>query len=389
MLLLLLGACITESDQVYRSTNADGRLIYYQKASVNELDMKNHAINEVLVSDTLSAFIYQATHISVESNLVESNLQELSSKKLIINHLDTSPISMANIEDWNFAPTDPWILKLHFDNDIFNNTDYYYTNGAQISLVTPMANQSPLNLIFPKSRNNHLDLKGFSITQNIYTPTNPDVSEVMTGDRPFSSYLTIGQFRESYDLTRRISFKSSLDMGVMGPAAMGDYVQSSIHEINPVGWRNQIQNDFVLNYHLQVEKGLISNPAFELNVMAKMDVGTLYNRASAGLDMRLGSFTPVYRGTVWNNGPFQYWFSLKGELSGVAYDATLQGGLFNEKNPYTIPAHDINRLVVKASIGFAAYYKNYGLEFENFYWSPEFNGAYDFRYGRLSIIAKF
>ncbi len=370
-----------------RSVDVD-RMDKPDRAVVQKLANKLQTELQTDTSEISMAFSYEATHSAYAAKEVTLQLVELESRKSKLDQLPETHQAIYYEGDFKHENA-VRILKVHFDNDIFNNTDYYFTNGAQISLITPLAKRTPLIHILPKLRNRQVDIGGFSITQNIYTPTNPDVSDVMDGDRPFSSYLTLGQFRESYNFSRNLSIKSSLNIGVLGPAALGDYVQSSIHEIEPIGWDNQIQNSLVLNYHLQIEKGLFSNPNLEVNLVGKADIGTLYNRGGGGLNIRLGSFTPVYWGSLHKEGPLQYWFSIKGELSAVAYDATLQGGLLNPNNPYTIAAADINRLVAKASIGFAVYYNNYGFEFENFYWSPEFEGAYDFRYGRLSFVAKF
>ena len=284
--------------------------------------------------------------------------------------------------------------KESFDNDIFNNTDYYYTNGVNIELINPLAESSPLSQVLLGIKNNNLDLYGFSIMQNIYTPTNPDIEEISVGDRPFSAFLTIGQFRESYNLSSRLSIKSSLNFGVIGPASMGGLVQSSIHNIEPIGWNNQIKNNVVIDYSFHLEKGILSTPHFEFNVTAGGNIGTIFNNINGGFYTRIGNFTPVVKGNFLNsnynldNNKLQFWFFLSGKTNIVFYDATLQGGLFSNTNSYTINSKDINRSVINLSIGVAAYYKNIGMEIQNFYLSPEFKNAYDFRWGRIKLIFK-
>ena len=138
------------------------------------------------------------------------------------------------------AEVNPVILRVIFDNDIFDNTDYYYTNGVRFELVLPFAGQSPVNKILLGIKSSDFGFSGFSVTQNIYTPVNPETTEIDYGDRPFAAYLTIGQFRETYQLKRKLQIKSALDLGVMGPSSMGETVQSSIHYLEPTGWEYQV-----------------------------------------------------------------------------------------------------------------------------------------------------
>jgi len=289
----------------------------------------------------------------------------------------------------------PVMVNIIFDNDIFNNTDYYYTNGARIELVFPAATSSPVNKVLPGLKTNDIDVSGFSLTQNIYTPVNPESTEIVYGDRPFAAYLTVGQFRESYHLKKRLQIKSALDLGVMGPMSLGEQVQSTVHELEPSGWKYQVQNSFLINYYVGIEKGLYSSSNLELNAVGHLNVGSLYDKLGAGLRFRVGSFLPVYRGPMTiccdraKKGQLQYWFFMSGKADFIAYDATLQGSMFNDQSPYVISSNELNRVVYQGSVGVALYYDNLGVELENFYLSPEFEGAHHFKYGRIKLVANF
>jgi len=180
----------------------------------------------------------------------------------------------------------------------------------------------------------------------------------------------------------------------MGPSSMGETVQSSIHYLEPTGWEYQVQNSFLINYYINIEKGLYSSPWLEINAVGQANVGTLYNRLGGGLSFRLGSFMPVYRGPATSvnytgTKQWQYWFFMSGTTDFVAYDATLQGGLFNNKSPYVIADNELNRMIFKASAGLAVYYYRFGVELENFYYTPEFEEARHFMYGRIKLVANF
>lgn len=346
-----------DTDKItYTDSSPDTSLLYKSKISHNVGELVNHSISEI---DLLTTKIPQEI---INFNITNQNE--------IYNH-------QKNITTFDVT----------FDNDIFNNTDYYYTNGVKIDLVATIAMQSPLSKLLIGLPESNINLYGFSINQNIYTPVNPDIVEVSIGDRPFSAFLTIGQFRESYNVKKNLSIKSSVNFGVLGPASMGGLVQSSIHNIEPLGWENQIKNTFVFDYSVKLQKGIISTPKVELNITAGGNIGTIFNKINTGLYFRTGSFIPVLKGIKTNNNAFQYWFFVTGETNLVFYDATLQGGLFKKNNNiYTIQKSDLNRFVIKLSVGLAVYYKKIGVELQNFYLSPEFKNAYDFRWGRIKLV---
>lgn len=376
-----------------KETNTDS---YYKRQSnrVSIIDQKkaNSLTHTNSTSDT--SLLYQAKLTTNVGNLVNHSMNEIVPLTTNVPQ-KKSHFNITDIGDFQHIDKLPTLISIVFDNDIFDNTDYYYTNGVNIRLITPLAKQSPLSGLLVGLSKSQINLYGFSIKQNIYTPVNPDIAEISAGDRPFSAFLTMGQFRESYKLQKNISVKSSINFGVLGPASMGSMVQSSIHNIEPIGWNNQIQNNIVFDYSLKLEKGIISTPHFELNVTAGGNLGTLFNKLNSGLYFRTGSFIPVFRGPATIFGPttkkstLQYWFFVSGETNMVFYDATLQGGIFNKSNPYIIQSEDINRFVVNISVGFAMYYKKVGIELQNFYLSPEFKNAYDFRWGRIKLIFQF
>jgi len=250
--------------------------------------------------------------------LVHNELNAIASRdRSTVEHKITSPSSPAVVSSPEFKRTQ-WIFRILFDNDIFANTDYYYTNGARIELVFPFAYHSPINNVLAGFREPDIGFGGFSITQNIYTPINPEATGIEYGDRPFAGYMTLGQFRESYSLRRRIYMKSALDLGVLGPASLGETVQSTVHYLEPTGWAYQIQNSFVINYYFHIEKNFLSSPYFELGAVGEAQAGTLYDKIGGGLNFRVGHFMPVYKGPLTaccissGKREWQYWFFMTG-----------------------------------------------------------------------------
>ncbi len=295
IVILIISASCTESNKL--TNNRTESNVNKVRGNEQILTIKKLTTRSLIGIDIKqdTSFIYTA---KVVNDIGDRVMLEMS--EIVMN---PSSVPLKNPEfHVNYLNTDyvvegsPIILKLVFDNDIFNNTDYYYTNGVYMELVAPIAKRSPISKLLVGDPESQINMYGFSLKQNIYTPTNPDIEEISIDDRPFSAFLTIGHFREGYNLQKNTSIKSSINFGVLGPASMGGVVQSSIHNIEPVGWNNQINNSIVIDYSVKLEKGIISTPNLEFNLMAGGNLGTVFNNISSGLYLRAGSFIPVFRG---------------------------------------------------------------------------------------------
>ncbi len=381
-IFVMLKSC-SNSDNINQKPNINNELLKPSQQSV--IDKKT--TSTLSETDNSKEFPYSSSFSKSVGDIVNLDMSKLKSRTSPIENKisgETSRISRSyhNIDNSiSFR-----YLSVNFDNDIFNNTDYYYTNGVNISLVSPFARSMPISKILLGIKSADINYFGLSLKQNIYTPINPEKPEISLGDRPFSAFLTFGNFRHSYDYFRLLSLKSEFNIGIIGPASLGGVVQSSIHKFEPIGWENQINNSLAINYEIEIEKGIFSNPHFEINGIAGAKMGTVFNKLFGGLYLRFGSFSPVYRGI--SNKSFQYWIFIEGKSNLVFYDATLQGGMFSSNNKYTLSRSDINTHVFNASIGLAVFYNNIGLELHNFYMTPEFKSAYDFRWGRVKLIFK-
>jgi len=287
---------------------------------------------------------------------------------------------------------------VNFDNDIFSNTDYYYTNGIRFELVTPVFASSPFAWPMLPYNKYSMNYHGMIAVQNMYTPTNPDTVHVMDGDRPFAAYLYLGHTKNTLSAERHYRQYSELILGLMGPGSLGGYVQGQIHNIEPVGWENQIQNDLVLNYNALVEMGVFNLPHFDLNAFAEAQLGTLYDNMGAGMRLRTGHLNPYFSmpGLAMTGSAegkdalnLQFGFLAGTKVRFVGYDATLQGGLFNPNNKYTIPASDVERIVLQANAGVYFAFRQLSLTYEHFYITPEFRKGRHHQWGHINIMYCF
>lgn len=271
------------------------------------------------------------------------------------------------------------LFSITFANDIFNNTDHYYTNGIRFDLIHPGIKKSPLSFLLIPNDHGNIVAYGATFMQNMYTPLNPDLEEIVSGDRPFSSYLMIGQYKISINPRTKIRTRSGINLGVIGSAAMGGFVQKAIHNIEPRGWIHQIKNDLLVSYYAEFEKALITSGNFTFDGIGGFEAGTLYDKLTLGVSARFGNYRMIEKGSKMqkelNFNRFRYSFFVRAITDMVGYDATLQGGVFNRRSTNTLDKSQISDFVFHASAGFSVSYAKFSLTLEQNYLSPEFRSA--------------
>jgi lipid A 3-O-deacylase len=292
-------------------------------------------------------------------------------------------------------------LFIQLDNDIFNYTDRFYTNGIRIDFISPIFNYNPINFLMIPYWNKSINYYGIRGVQNIYTPSTTLSDSIKPGDRPYAGYLFLGSFKISNDPLKKVRFTRELQLGVIGPSSLGGALQISFHSSTPqnhkpIGWEYQIQDDFLLNYRVSLEKGIVSTKAFEVNMQTEGILGTVYTYLQGGFYIRTGRFNPYFSELFFSkrsvnkkrnakNIQAYIFFNTNGRL--WAYNATLEGGMFNKNSPYTIPSSQINRLIFEGSAGIAFSYGGFELRGEQFLLSPEFQNGWWHKW--LSIRLSF
>jgi lipid A 3-O-deacylase len=280
-------------------------------------------------------------------------------------------------------------IKINFDNDIFDNTDRYFTNGIRFDFISPVMRQSPLSYLMVPYWGHGINYYGISICQNMYTPSTTKLGGILYGDRPYAASLFIEGFKITNDRKKKFRQTTGIDLGVIGPSSYGDFVQKSFHNSvptnnEPLGWENQIQDDLVLNYNLSYEKGIFGSRHLELNLNATGALGTLYTNAGGGFLLRAGRMNPYFDSYGFSRmmvdkargySRFQVFGFLTSTVKLVGYDATLQGGMFNKSSVYTLPAGEISSVTYQASLGLTLAYAGFRFDLEQFVLSPEFHGC--------------
>lgn len=245
-------------------------------------------------------------------------------------------------------------FSLVSDNDLFISyvNDRYYSSG-----------------LFFKYRyiNENYQGKGkkinhWSLEHKIFTPFKSIVIDKSQHDRPFAAllYVTKGNLLAQKNSIRQHEFQ----LGIMGPGAIGKEFQTWIHSIygfeEPIGWRYQIENSLAINYLWGITKkiGKKYRKYSDSFYSYGFSVGTIHTNAQISLGGRIGfkslasmnesmAFgTHLSNNTKRNIESFLLW---KISHQFVLYDATLQGGLFENESPVTFQP---NRVRFSAELGY-------------------------------------
>ncbi len=294
----------------------------------------------------------------------------------------------------NFEKTlEKIIIEFKWSNDFIYETDYYYTNGFAFEVLGPWAKPNPINAILIPNSKHSFTQYGITLIQDIYTPQERfDVEKQLDGDRPFAAYMLLGIIKKTYDPTKRTKIISALQIGVLGPAALGKETQNGIHDILPTssrvnGWENQISNSLAINYTCEFYKSLFEISWFELSGAAKGKLGIPFTQVELGGILRLGYFDSYPKGfDMFSRRKWSAYFFAEMFGKAVGYNATLQGGLFSS-SVYTLDS--INHFVGSYRLGISAAYNLFKLEIATTFNTPEFQGALSHRWAYASVRVGF
>jgi lipid A 3-O-deacylase len=291
-------------------------------------------------------------------------------------------------------------FRFNYDNDFFSATDIYYTQGIYLELIMPFFKKSPFSKVLMPLKKSATNYYGINVEQDVFTPKSIRHDSIFYGERPYAAVFFASQFLVSTNIEKQQRLTTQLDLGIIGPNAKGEQEQKAIHKalvnLQPLGWQYQITNDVIINYDLQFEKGLFIKKAIELIGFADARIGTLYDDAGVGAQLRAGWMQPYFNNlgltkNKENKGyrKFQGYIFTKGEMKGVAYNATMQGGVFNTKSIYTLPSESIERVIGIAYVGIVLAYKRFSVEYTKAYLTPEFKNGLNHGWGHCVITVCF
>lgn len=309
------------------------------------------------------------------------------------------------------------VLTFQYENDLLAGTDRYYTNGVRLSYTSPRLRDQirwaadALEWLYPFDPGADARLR-VSIGQNMFTPGDIEVSELIPDDRPYAGWLYAGvalNVEASRDLFGR-QYDSldtlEVELGVVGPASLAEETQKFVHDLigspDPKGWDNQLQNEpgvlIILERKLRTPPlawGSLQTdaiPSFGValgNVETSASLGGIV-RLGQGLDVDFGP--PMIRPNLTGRTYFEHasnrfnWYLFAGaEGRLVAWDIFLDGNTFRDSHSV-----DKNPVVGTLQAGAVATYENVRLTFSYVMRTLEFDGqGSPDRYGAVSVAFRF
>lgn len=330
----------------------------------------------------------------------------------------TSTVSIAAEDD------PPWTLNLYFENDLFSETDQNYTNGVRASWVSPNVDDylederlpvwvreiTPYLPLFDPSDDPAVQRNVvISLGQQIYTPEDIERTTVDPNDRPYAAWLYGGIAYHSR--TRNKMNTAELNLGIIGPWALGEEAQDFIHDVRGFdkfnGWDNQLHNEpgfqLVYEHKNRVARGRIS-PFLEYDTIlhAGGSLGNIATYLNGGAEFRFGWNLPQDFGTSAlrsggdNSAPGigdgRYQRGSRDHNLGVHAFISMDGrwvlrDIFLDGNTFR-SSHSIDKeaLVGETAFGVAALYHGWKLSFARVHRSREFKGQTEgHNFGSVSL----
>lgn len=206
---------------------------------------------------------------------------------------------------------------LYFENDLFYNTDRYYTNAVQARYITPPLRALSENAFLPDALDGLMDgaqqfhsreSKQYNISiglgQVLYTPDNTATPELQRYDRPYAAHLY--GFIALHAKQDMMMDTTELALGIVGPSAQGETAQNEVHRLRDMetakGWNNQLRDEptamltWTRNYRLNPDAGG-AGWGWDVLPYHSLTVGNVLTQAAAGGELRYGWNVPRDFGT--------------------------------------------------------------------------------------------
>lgn len=259
----------------------------------------------------------------------------------------------------NTLHADTGRLTLIEDNDgELSSQDRHYTQGLQLSYLSPRLGTQALSAraldvlgaVLPAF---HADASStrrfdFALGQQIFTPEDIHRTDLDTNDRPYAGWL-YGSFSLLQQNQRNHLHELTLQLGVVGPAALGEEAQNGFHgfaNLRPAdGWDQQLGNRGAVQvqyaYRQRIALKLMHNYAFDAVPEVGVNLGSVVRYTEVGGLLRFGNalaadygpahVQPGIGGSDWFDadalgGSFLHWsIYAGGQLRNVYYNRLIDG----------------------------------------------------------------
>ncbi len=284
-------------------------------------------------------------------------------------------------------------INYYFENDIFANTDSEYSDGSRLTflLYRPDTNDSWLKIPFTDG-SDRAHFISFSMTQQIYTPSDLNASALIEDDRPYAGWVYFEMGLHQSSNTHLDSL--SLQVCIIGPASGMEQLQAYVHERFgseiAQGWDNQLNNEIGLQLNYLHKWRFVPETVggIESSIIPYIggDFGNIAINANAGAQFRLGWNIPEDFGSssideggengipvrtkclVKSSARWGFNLQLAAGATAVARDIFLDGNTFSE-------SHSVSKKYLKGygAIGFSGRYRNLNIDYIQTYQTRQFD----------------
>jgi lipid A 3-O-deacylase len=253
------------------------------------------------------------------------------------------------------------LILLEENDSLFFNSDKHYTQGFRLSNLGPDVAagsfwNDPFDLVgevpgvFAAATSERSRRYTLSLGQSVFTPKDTEIDPPDPADRPYAGWLYVGASLLQ-DTDRRQLEELELQLGVVGPVALGKQSQNNFHQLigkdGARGWSEQLQNEpgIVLSYERKWRVPLIGDGAGGLDVIpaAGGSLGNIFTYGAVGGLLRIGRnleadygptrIRPALSGTDYFNGDYLregigYYFFVGAQGRVVGRNIFLDGNSF-------------------------------------------------------------
>jgi len=283
------------------------------------------------------------------------------------------------------------------ENDAYLATlnDRYYTNGLFIYFR---------RAIDPAGFSEKIEKKTFEISvgQKMYTPYWGQVAKKEDQDRPFAGYLYAGGAYSVFYKNERV-LKFGVELGTVGPNSLAQDAQKFLHQTvgfyTPAGWEYQIKNEIAANLTANYSALLLrsNDQVVDLSGQGYANLGTTFSGLGTSVLFRAGRLNQLFNSAYHNAvigksktealNRSEFFFYAKPQLNLVAYDATIQGSLFNNDSPVTF---GVKPIVFEQQFGVNYSSRRFTADFNIIFKTKEVKSvAKAQNYGGLSLYYRF
>ncbi|MFM9843290.1 MAG: lipid A deacylase LpxR family protein [Dongiaceae bacterium] len=198
-------------------------------------------------------------------------------------------------------------LSVIEENDsLFFDSDKHYTQGLRLGFLGPDVKPDsgwnrPFDIlggvlpVFQMGGAERSRRYALSFGQSFFTPSVISADPPDPHDRPYAGWLYLGASLLQ-DTGRRTLEHLELQLGVVGPAALGKQVQRQWHELadatEPLGWESQLENEpgVVLSYERKWRLYLAGDGASGIDLIPELggSLGNVFTYGEAGVMLRFG-----------------------------------------------------------------------------------------------------